>query len=228
MSLVGDQAKQIYGVVRNIMLQPVFFPTWTVRIYLEQPSERNQYRYPPIPSNVATKLSSLPVQLFYVTAKSRELDPSLWPILTIDDPSVNYLLVRKPTSRLSDRDAAMVHDWLDSGKALHVMRDHPDHCDSNIIAGLWGADTKQLREVVGGSIAPLLDDSLNETHFLNQVCYLNLKGQILSHDACTVLCSEDSIAFPVSRSEHHYLGQEFGPNGEFKPDKFTMPGDMKC
>mgnify|MGYP006292180853 FL=1 len=45
--------------------------------------------------------------------------------------------MRDADSVLNIRERAAVDDWLASGAAFHVMRDHPVHCDL-MLAGMGG------------------------------------------------------------------------------------------
>ena len=48
------------------------------------------------------------------------------------------MLSRDLDSRPTRREVAAVEEWLDSSKAVHIMRDHPSH-KAAIMAGMWGA-----------------------------------------------------------------------------------------
>ena len=47
-------------------------------------------------------------------------------------------LSRDLDSRFGKREAAAVEEWLQSGAAVHTMRDHPQH-GVPLLGGLWGA-----------------------------------------------------------------------------------------
>ena len=220
MSLVGDDPRQTYGAVRNGILRGLYFPEWTLRIYVEQTSNDStvskistpvSYLHPPVPTNVIAKLKSLPVQLVSVDTKTIKVDPSLWPLLALNDATVNYLLVRKPSSRLSERDAAVVSDWLDSGKSVHVIKDHPKHFATDIIPGLWGLRTEGMREIINAKMDAILENGNDEAHFLKHVLGPNLANNSLIHD---LHGSDGSLEFSVKRQNGGYLGEEFGPFGE--------------
>ena len=63
------------------------------------------------------------------------------------DPQVSIFISRDLDSRITAREVAAVTEWLQSGKALHAMRDHP-WCIAVLMAGAWGARTtgEELRE----------------------------------------------------------------------------------
>ena len=47
-------------------------------------------------------------------------------------------LCRDLDSRFSKREAAAVEEWLQSGRAIHSMRDHPAHT-TPLLGAAWGA-----------------------------------------------------------------------------------------
>lgn len=55
-------------------------------------------------------------------------------------------IIRDADSRASMRDADAVKEWLESGKSVHVMRDHIRHT-APIMGGMWGAKTEYMREI---------------------------------------------------------------------------------
>ena len=199
---------ETFGAVRNLILSKIIFPDWTVRVYLQHSSNGSG-----LPQSMAALLRTHPFDIVYVNTERLTLHPSLWPFLAVEDTTVDYLLVRKPTGRLSDRDAAVVSVWLESGKTLHVIKDHPVHSGDKIVAGLWGINAKNLRKQTPkwGFRKRLLASS-NETDFLNHALWPKLADQVLCHDSC--LSTKYCKPFPVKRVGQEYLGQEFDLNDE--------------
>ena len=68
-----------------------------------------------------------------------------WRFLVADDPSVDRFIVRDSDSRLNVRDAYAVVDWIRSGRAVHSVRDHPNH-DRPLNGGMWGATRGFLQD----------------------------------------------------------------------------------
>ena len=203
MSLDGRMDKETFGAVRNVIHSDIISPRWTVRIYLPH-SSRNRA----LPQSLAALLRTHPFQIVYVNSESQKLDPSLWPLLAVEDTTVDYLLVRKPTGRLSDRDAAVVSAWLESRKAVHVIKDHPVHSEDKIVAGLWGIKTKHLRRrMPKWGFRKELFASSNETDFLRHVLWPKFANQVLCHDSC--FSTKNCKPFPTRRRDQQYLGQEF-------------------
>ena len=209
MSLDGRMDKETFGAIRNVLLSDIFFPGWTVRLYLQHSTNDSA----PLPQSLAALLRTHPFQIVYVNNESQKLDPSLWPLLAVEDTTVDYLLVRKPTGRLSDRDAAVVSVWLDSGKTVYVIKDHPVLSGGKIAADLWGIVTKDLKKRdPKWDFRKELSASSNETDFLNRVLWPKFANQVLCHDSS--FSTRDCRPFPLGRRGYDYLGQKFDLNDE--------------
>ena len=61
-----------------------------------------------------------------------------WRFWAAADPTVERFISRDVDSRLMARDAVAVAAWEQSGKAFHVVRDHPSHSLYPMSGGLWG------------------------------------------------------------------------------------------
>ena len=66
MSLYGSDPKYTYGALRNAQLQPVIFPGWTLRVYIEKPNEKEQTKYEGVPEKILAALRKLRVQIVQV------------------------------------------------------------------------------------------------------------------------------------------------------------------
>jgi len=171
--LYGDNPRYTVGAVRNAQLLPVVFPGWRLRIYV--PS--SQSRLTSVPQLVIDRLLDLGTELIYVDPNDPEsiayrLAPMLWRFLVVDDPSVDVFLSRDIDSRLIERDAAAVFDWIGrlspistsdnlAGQqqrqpvrsffpsTFHCIRDHPSHSNFPVNGGMWGAVRRELAALIG-------------------------------------------------------------------------------
>ena len=75
------------------------------------------------------------------------------------DPQVSIFISRDLDSRITAREVAAVTEWLQSGKPLHSMRDHPSH-DIPLLGAAWGARLSQeaVREKWSRSWRNILKD----------------------------------------------------------------------
>ena len=61
-----------------------------------------------------------------------------WRFLPPLDPQVSLFLCRDLDSRITAREVAAVEEWLQSGREIHSMRDHPAHT-TPLLGAAWGA-----------------------------------------------------------------------------------------
>ncbi len=127
-SLFGPAARYALGAIENARLAPCVYPGWTVVVH----AERGHYAIP--------RLQALGAEVV-------EHDPlpgsggMFWRFGSIGDTNFTHCIVRDADSRLSDREAAAVNEWVQSGKAVHSIRDHPWHENVALLGGGWGAKT---------------------------------------------------------------------------------------
>jgi len=92
--------------------------------------------------SVLNRLRELGAEIHFVD-DGVGLSPRLWRNTIIDDSQVDIFLIRDSDSRLTQRDAIVVADWLrqkpESTAIFHCVRDHPFHSRVPVSAGLWGA-----------------------------------------------------------------------------------------
>lgn len=84
-----------------------------------------------------------------------------WRFQVLGDPTVAMFGSRDTDSYLTEREAAAVQDWVESGEQWHVMRDGHR---ATMLAGLWGGHnyanmrlaTKARRALLGDKVSPKL------------------------------------------------------------------------
>jgi hypothetical protein len=122
-TLYGDDERYTGGVIANArdiyhcnVKEGVLGPSWRMRVYHNSSS----------PLKVLQALEQLGVELVYVDGKQGQLsNPRAWRFQVAGDDSVQRYLLRDVDSRISSREVAAIHEWVDSGLPFHVMRDHP-------------------------------------------------------------------------------------------------------
>lgn len=189
--LYGDDPRYTIGAIRNAQLLPVVFPGWRLRVYVHRSTSHSETSsslslllsnfgstLAAVPQLVLDRLTDLGAELVYVDATDSssiayQLAPMLWRFLVIDDPNVDVFLSRDADSRLSERDAVAVSDWMarwqsssstDSGQVpaaerqhgrgasspmFHCIRDHPSHGEYPVNGGMWGARRRELASLLG-------------------------------------------------------------------------------
>jgi hypothetical protein len=127
----GDDPKYTIGMLKNIELCPLIYgDEWGVRIYLDKT----------VPLDMREKYTELGADVIDMSESSIE-GGMFWRFLPFDDPSVDVFCVRDADSRISLREKEAVEEWISTGTALHIMRDHPHH-NYVILGGMFGFNNR--------------------------------------------------------------------------------------
>lgn len=125
-SLYGTAARYLVGAVENARLVRELYPGWEAHFWHErkmcdskvaqQLTDEGAWRHVP-PDNIPNGM--------------------FWRFLAHDLTGVERYIVRDVDSRIGPREVKAVAAWIASGSQLHVMRDHPFHCQA-MMGGMWG------------------------------------------------------------------------------------------
>lgn len=134
-SLFGSDEKYLIGSIRNAQLARDFFPDWQTSFFVSEA----------VPGSTLERLEELADK---VTLKPEpgNLSGMFWRFQEGTNPENTKVIFRDVDSRLSIRDAKAVDDWVNSGKSLHIVRDHPMH-NAPILGGLWGVTPSAIPEL---------------------------------------------------------------------------------
>lgn len=237
MSLFGKDPRYTMGAIRNAQILPVFFPSWTLRIYVSHPKDKTEEWK--VPQRILTKLQLLGAHLTYVNTSDVKVKPVQWRYLVADDENVDYFLIRDSDSRLSDRDADTIKVWLESWQTFHCIRDHPKYSNISIVDGLWGAKSHNFRLLLGVSMLELLSanpktlaeavlhdkvlssrlpskmQTDNVTDLLQDVIWPLVQEHTMCHDSVSCYQWPSAYKFPSVRTEKkEYLGESFDQYGQ--------------
>jgi hypothetical protein len=129
-SLWNENPVFTVGAGKNIMLAAKWFPDWMPIIYHDNT----------VPKEVVKFLGDEGAILEDMTGSKYQDHKAMWRFLALDRPDCTHAIMRDCDSRLSEREAGSVNQWLMSGYPFHIIRDHPWHeCYWPINAGMWGS-----------------------------------------------------------------------------------------
>jgi hypothetical protein len=137
-SLWGDQPIYNVGVLKNVNLVKEIYKDWQMVVYYDNTA----------PTETINELKTQNVLTIDMTNKN--IYGMFWRFFAVDLPDSEYVIFRDGDSRVSVREKMAVDEWLESGKTLHVMRDHPYHripCGNDrlgILGGMWGIKSKKI------------------------------------------------------------------------------------
>ncbi|NBR24077.1 MAG: hypothetical protein EBU08_09965, partial [Micrococcales bacterium] len=121
-SLWGNDLRYVKGAVKNAHLSAKYYPDWEFRIY----AEIHLHEYlKDIPAKILAPIQGWANGRFWRFAPAFEAD-------------VDVMISRDCDSRIGEREAKTVSDWLGSDKKLHSIKDHVRHYDFPFLAGMWG------------------------------------------------------------------------------------------
>ena len=219
MSLFGSNPQYTIGAVENAKLVNAIFPGWTLRIYIPKDKEHLHQKLN-VPSNIIKDLQRYDVDIHWVGNKTVMLNPRMWRFLVADDLSTDRFIIRDTDSRLFTRDAIEIEQWIHSGEIFHCLRDHPHHGNYPVLAGMWGAMTKRLKNKLKVNFSKLMAGYANSSKFSDQQFLKNeIWPEIQNFSYCSdsFFCKKYPHAHPfrTKRSKKmHFIGEIFDEKGQ--------------
>lgn len=134
-SLFGERPMYWKGAELNIQLAKQYYPGWICRFYVDKNSRQE----------LIDLLKGDNVEVV-LTENKGGYHGTFWRFYPTDDSDVSILLSRDADSRLGEREAHAVNEWLSSDKQFHLMRDHVQHMVP-ILAGMWGVKNPLLKGI---------------------------------------------------------------------------------
>ncbi len=197
-SLWGDGEKYLNGALENARLAPQLYPDWRCRFYCDDT----------VPQTVRDQLKALGAEIVMMN-RVNPFDGLFWRFLPVNDGRTRHFLVRDADSIINVREQAAVSEWLESGKAFHIMRDWWTHTEV-MLAGMWGG--------TGGVLPPLqtlLKDfkpvALANWHldqwFLRSQVWPTVRQGCLIHDSKFKALGAKDFPAGSDLPEGHHIGQ---------------------
>ena len=220
MGLYGANERYTANVLVNARLLPSVLPGWLLRVYHDQS----------VPGAVLSSLRAAGAELLDMSGSRLQggIAGMYWRFMVSEDESVDRWLIRDADCRVSEREAAAVRAWMDSGYSVHIMRDHPNH-GRRMMGGMWGGVKHSVRNITARVLAAASDvDSYNgDQEFLAYHVYPAIEHDQLSHDSWTCLTFTNSHPFPAAGRRRHdnssFVGMIHGKDSEQQ-----LNGDIRC
>lgn len=206
-SVYGNDPKYTMGLLRNIELSQTIYPDWEVYVYYNDT----------VTPEMLEKYKHNHVKLFDMT--NYNLPGMFWRFLPND---CERFISRDADSRLSYREKYAVDEWIESGKMLHVMRDHPHH-SVKAFGGMFGLVINENFIIEKEINNWLIDKDKSLFNRWGDVLFLEtvydkylLDEQIMSHDSC-FNSYPFSKPFPKKMENYHFVGEIFDENEKRYP-----------
>jgi len=124
-SLWGVDPKYCLGAIRNAQLAQKYFPDWTCHFYFDAS----------VPAGYISALKDFDNSKV-IEIRDQNRFGAFWRFLSMEKNTI--VLSRDCDSRLSKREKYIVDDWLESPENMSIIRDHINHYEFPILAGMWG------------------------------------------------------------------------------------------
>jgi hypothetical protein len=202
-SLWGDNPTYNVGAIRNAELMNIIYPEWKMILYYDSS----------VPYETILKLKKYDC----ILTKVDDFEYGcFWRFFASDLDDCELVIFRDADSRINLRERAAVYEWIESGKTLHVMRDHPYHgipAGNNslgILAGMWGIRGKQLplTEMIKNFVVGKENRYGIDQTFLKFV-YSMFENDKITHDDFF-----EKKPFPTKRENFRFVGERINANEE--------------
>jgi protein O-GlcNAc transferase len=202
-SLWGINRKYTVGAIRNMELVAKCYPSWQARFYVDLL----------VPPGIIYQLEDLGAKIVHMNEVG-DWRGLFWRFEAARTIGADAIIFRDTDSRLNEREAFAVQEWLDSGKKFHILKDHPWHKAAPIMGGAWGVRGNVLRD-----IQELVQQhkSVNrygtDYDFLNIFIYPRTIGESVTHDEFY-----GGQPFPTPRKGLDFFGQVFDEHEQTVPE----------
>ena len=130
-SLFGNKDKYLRGADKLAASIQKNLPEWKLVFFVGNS----------VPLRIKASLAARNATLVMVD-EPENLSAAAWRFRVEELGNPDWVIFRDSDSIVSTREAEAISQWVDSGKASHIIRDHPFH-SSKILAGLWGLRPKE-------------------------------------------------------------------------------------
>lgn len=217
-SLYGTRPFYIRGMLQNLRLAPDIYPGWTVVLYASPSAIAALETHKPWPG--PCRLEPKPEPAGH--------EAMLWRFEALQIPDADHVIFRDADSRLNVREAAAVNEWVASGAAGHLMRDHPHHAQWPILGGMWGLRASAIPELPW-LMAPWYGRTakMSDQQFLMINVWPRIVNNMVHHSSVPTPVPH-ARPFPAHPPWPGFVGQMVDPDGEvyLDPTKPMPPGLM--
>lgn len=200
-SLFGQQPRYCETAILNVEKAKQLYPAWTCRFYVDYS----------VPFHVILRLQYLGAEVIYVSDEQKKVSGLFWRFLVMEDPEVDFYLIRDADSLLSYREQAAVEAWLDSDRYFHIMRDGYTHTElifAGMFAGCGHVFSNLLQQINDFMInGEYLNLRVVDQHFLRHCIWPTFRQSVVIHDSQGY--TEGGLNFPQSKHT---------PPEELRPD----------
>lgn len=201
-SLWGNDPLYTHGAIHNIKLAKTLYPDWICRFYIDPDTT---------PPDIVQSIIDSGSEVIY-RYNNRDTLGMMWRFEVMFDADVDRFIIRDADSRIYYRECVAVNEWISSGKAFHVMRDHQYH-NIAICGGMWGGQTSHCMEYKHIYNAILNDPRTSvskgaDQEFLQRYLWQKVKHNMLCHDRVKNYfgCTGEELSFTIPLEDNLHVG----------------------
>jgi hypothetical protein len=202
--LWGDNPKYYIGAIKNAELAPKIYPEWTCRFYVGNT----------IGDDIITELGKLGAEvLIHVTPG--DWRGMFWRFEPASEDDVDAFISRDCDSRLNEREAAAVKEWMDGPHLVHSMGDHLFHFNPSqaLMGGMFGMKKyacPNMIELINQFKDRYPDAWQCDQDFLRDYIWPIVRYKVLAHSDFHPRCQP----FPIKRNGLEFIGEIFDENDQ--------------
>jgi len=194
----GNNPKYCIGAIKNAILAKQIYPDWICRYHCDKS----------VPKDIIEKLKTFDNVEIFMFENYNNWKFTTSRLLPLDDPSIEYIIFRDTDSRLSIREKTAVDEWILSGKAAHIMKDHPWHGGFPILAGMFGLKCGIIKDITDKLNNFQLDEQYHyDQIFIHKYIYPFIKNNCVIHDEFF-----EKKPFSTKRINYQFVGEVFDEN----------------
>lgn len=199
-SLFENLPKYCETAVINAQIAKHIYPEWICRFYVDES----------VPTHVIRRLKQNNSEIYFADDEMKKIPRTMWRFLVLNDNDVSFAIFRDTDSIISKKEAKCVHEWINSDKCFHIIRDAGSHTEL-ILAGTWGARCgiiDNLNLLIKDYLSkPLESQRFADQFFLRKYIWAYARQSLLSHDNCFSFLSPKPIfESEFEKKNRHSIG----------------------
>lgn len=206
-SLFGSNPRYLRGALHNLLAARTIYPGWTCRFVVDDS----------VDATFCAVMAAEGAEIVHDNSGDRDIRHLLTRrFLVADDPDVGHFIVRDCDSVVSEREAAAVAEWIDSGLPFHAMRDWYTHTDP-MLAGMWGGVVGVFPNMAAAFASFRATNPLNtnwDQHLLREQVWPAIRDHVMVHDRLFNAHATRRFPTPTPTPQTAHVGQN-----EFATDK---------
>ena len=201
-SLWGNNPKYCIGAIKNAELQKKYYSDWICKFYIHKD----------VPINYIIQLKKIDNVEIVIYHSNADWKSATERFCAIDEENISHVIFRDTDSRLNQREADAVNEWINEDTAIHIMKDHPYHGSFPILAGMWGINKNKfpynMRETLNSYAKYDVQEQYHyDQIFLASYIWPNFNKDVTIHDEFFT-----KNKFPTERIKDQFVGQSFDDN----------------